>query len=212
MSRINYLLNFKRYFGGTLQLEMRKSMVMPAASEMPLYRNVFDRADNPRLWSMDNTKYEKSGPVTELSDLVTPHGHGHLFGNTGVTRYAHYVNVWEPVFPRTPDISKGELISGANFTRTSGWYSPNEPTIVSVGKLSPANQRPIGYAENCVIPESTYPESFPDFREYRLPRGTDRKATIYLMTATFFFFFFAFLRSLICKVVHYFWLTRVCFF
>uniref|UniRef100_A0A3B0MXY2 Ubiquinol-cytochrome c reductase, putative n=1 Tax=Theileria annulata TaxID=5874 RepID=A0A3B0MXY2_THEAN len=208
MSRINYLIIFKRHFSGNLRHEIKRPTLVPAASEMPLYRNAFDRADNPKLWSLDNTKYKKSGPVTELSDLVTPHGHGHLFGNNGVTRYAHYVKVWEPVFPRTPDLSKGELISGANFTRTSGWYSPHEPTIVSVGKLAPGNQRPIGYAENCVVPESTFPETFPDFREYRLPRGTNRKATIYLMTAGAFFFLFAFLRSSVCKFVHFFWLSK----
>nr|PVC52014.1 ubiquinol-cytochrome c reductase [Theileria orientalis] len=208
MIKLRYILNTKRQFAASLNREMKKRLGVPAASEVPLYRNVFDRADNPKLWALDTTKYENKGAVKELSDLVTPHGHGHKFGNTGVTRYAHYVNVWEPVFPRTPDISKGELISGANFTRTSGWYNPNEPAIVSVGKLGPENQRPVGYAENAVVPESTYPEAFPDFREYRLPKGTDRRAAIYLMTASIFFFLLAFIRSSIIKVIHFFWLSK----
>ncbi|AFZ81748.1 ubiquinol-cytochrome c reductase, putative [Theileria equi strain WA] len=208
MSRIYSILSFRRQFASTLHHEMKKSSGMPAASERPLYRNAFDRADNPKLWLKDTTKYNHPEPVKTLGDLLVPHGHGHLFGNSGSTRYAHYVNVWEPTFPKTPDLSKGELISGANFTRTSGWHFPGEPAIVSVGKLGPANQRAVGYAENAAVPESISPDAFPDFREYRIPNGADRRATIYLMTATVFFFIMAFARTLVCKLIHYFWLSR----
>ncbi|ORM40178.1 Cytochrome b-c1 complex subunit Rieske-1 [Babesia sp. Xinjiang] len=198
----------RRNFASVLHHEMKKSAHMPAASERPLYRNAFDRADNAKLWALDKTRFEKRNSVESLSDLITPHAHGHKFANTGVTKYAHYVNVWEPVFPRTPDVAKGELISGANFTRTSGWHLPGEPAIVSVGKLAPDNQRAIGYAENAVVPDSITPDAFPDFREYRLPKGTDRRAAIYLMSATALFFFLALGRSIVCKVIHYFWIAR----
>ncbi|KAK2196268.1 bifunctional Rieske iron-sulfur protein/Ubiquinol-cytochrome c reductase [Babesia duncani] len=187
---------------------MKKSRTVPAASERPFYRNVFDRADHPTLWQKDLTKYVREKPTENLGDLIVPHGHGHVFSNLCNTRYAHYVNVWEPIFPRTPDISKGELISGANFTRTSGWHIPGVPAVVSVGRLGPDNQRPAGYAENVAIPDTINPDIFPDFREYRLPHGVDRRPAIYLITASAMFFILAFGRSIFCKVVHFFWISK----
>ncbi|EDO08549.2 putative ubiquinol-cytochrome c reductase iron-sulfur subunit [Babesia bovis T2Bo] len=208
MAPMYYIMYVRRSFASVLHHEIKKTRYMPAASERPLYRNVFDRAEHPALWALDKTRFEKQSSVESLGDLITPHAHGHTFARGGITKYAHYVNVWEPVFPRTPDVMKGELISGANFTRTSGWHLPGEPALVSVGKLGPDNQRAIGYAENAVVPDSIVPDAFPDFGEYRLPKGTDRRAAIYIMSATAMFFFLALGRSLVCKIIHYFWIAR----
>lgn len=208
MTSAYFLLIGRRNFAAILHHEMKKSARMPAASERPLYRNVFDRADHPSLWAMDVTKFVHKKDVESLADLITPHAHGHKFTCAGVTKYAHYVNVWEPVFPRTPDVEKGELIAGANFTRTSGWHNPREPAIVSVGKLGPDNQRAIGYAENAVVPDSINPDAFPDFTEYKLPKGADRRAAIYLISASAMFFFLAIIRSVICKFVHFLWIAK----
>merc|ERR1719230_1434284 len=84
-------------------------------------------------------------------------------------RHLHYDMVREPTFPKKPDISKGELASGATITRTDVWHDPKEPAIVSVAKFSPENYRPAGWAENAPMPTTTVPDGHLDFRSNRLP-------------------------------------------
>lgn len=129
--------------------------------------------------------------VEDLSELVEPSNHPHQYeGIFARTRYAHYNQTAEPVFPRKPDLEKGELASGANVTRTDVWHNPKEPAIVSIGKFEPRNFRPAGYAENCPNPESINSDHHPDFREYRLRSGNeDRRSFMYFISASYFFYY-----------------------
>merc|ERR1712085_238539 len=96
-----------------------------------------------------------------------------------------YDVVREPTFPRKPDLSKGELASGAQLIRTDVWHNPDEPAITSIAKFSPENFRPVGRAENAPMPTTTVPDHALDFRTNRLPIGhADRRPWIYFLAAS----------------------------
>lgn len=201
-------IKISRRFASNLHNELKRNNKVPAASEFPLYHNAFDRVDHPVLWEFDKTSHKKP-PAVSVNDLLIPNAHGHTFDHYGENYYAHYSLQFEPTFPPTPDLSKGQLISGANFTRTSGWHTEGEPAIVSVGRLSPDNQRPIGYSENVPIPDSKNSDSFPDFRDYRTPNhGPTKKQAFHLATAGAMFIGMAMVRSFICKTIHYFYIAK----
>ncbi|EPR58097.1 putative ubiquinol cytochrome c oxidoreductase [Toxoplasma gondii TgCatPRC2] len=182
------------------------------ASEVPLYYNRFDQADHPSLWQLEEEQQRKhlDQEVTDVSQLVEPVSSPHQTeGWFKRLRYWHYKETAEPTFPRTPDLSKGELAAGATVTRTSVWHDPNEPAIVSVSRFAPDNFRAVGFAENVPNPESTNSDSHPDFREYRLgPGSVDRRPFVYFMSASYFFITASMMRSFLCKWVHYWWVSR----
>lgn len=103
-----------------------------------------------------------------------------------------------------------ELAAGASVTRTRVWVSEDEPAIVSIGKFSPYNFRPAGYAENAPNPTSINSDAHPDFRDYRLgAESPDRRPFMYFLSASYFFIGASMMRSLLCKMVHFWWVSKV---
>ncbi|CDU19692.1 ubiquinol-cytochrome c reductase, iron-sulfur subunit [Plasmodium yoelii 17X] len=200
----------QRYFGGTFNHNIKENERVPPASENPGYKNLFDHAEDIKLWEIEEKENITHKKVDDLSELVEPSNHPHQYEGIFVrTRYAHYNQTAEPVFPRKPDLEKGELASGANVTRTDVWHNPNEPAIVSVGKFEPNNFRPAGYIENAPNPDSINSDYHPDFREYRLRSGNaDRRTFMYFISASYFFIMSSIMRSTICKAVHFFWISK----
>ncbi|SOV19281.1 ubiquinol-cytochrome c reductase iron-sulfur subunit, putative [Plasmodium sp. gorilla clade G2] len=208
--RKNGLNRIIRRDGGTFNHNIKENERIPAASEDPSYKNLFDHAEDIKLWEIEEKQNVCHKKVEDLSELVEPSNHPHQYeGIFARTRYAHYNQTAEPVFPRKPDLEKGELASGANVTRTDVWHNPKEPAIVSIGKFEPRNFRPAGYAENCPNPESINSDHHPDFREYRLRSGNeDRRSFMYFISASYFFIMSSIMRSAICKSVHFFWISK----
>jgi len=174
-------------------------------TESTVYVNRFDQADHPKLWEQEAQvkKLPENSKAKNLSDLVEP------IKDPYTDKQSQYETVWEPTLPRMPDLSKGELASGANVVRTDVWKDPNEPAIVSISKFTPDNFRPIGYAENAPNPDSINPEGKPDFRDYRLPLGhADRRPFYYTISAGFFVTTAAMIRSIVCKAVHTLWISK----
>jgi len=129
----------------------------------------------------------------------------------GVAEYqhVHYDRAREPTFPRKPDLSKGELASGATVTRTDVWADPKEPAITSIAKFSPDYFRPVGYAEQVPQPLDTCPEGTLDFRANRLPIGhADRRPFFYFLAAATGFVMTSVVRVTVCKMVHTLWPAR----
>ncbi|PHJ23195.1 ubiquinol-cytochrome c iron-sulfur subunit [Cystoisospora suis] len=182
------------------------------SSEDPLYYNRFDQAEHPALWHLEEQEQKKhlDSKIDDVAQLVQPISSPHqTFGWMKRLRYWHYKETAEPTFPRTPDLSKGELASGATVTRTTVWNDPNEPAIVSIGRFTPDHFRPVGAAENIPNPDSMNSDAHPDFREYRLgPGSVDRRPFVYFMSASYFFITASMMRSFLCKWVHFWWVSR----
>ncbi|CAJ1341642.1 unnamed protein product [Effrenium voratum] len=156
---------------------------MAPSSEKPTYKNEFLHK-SPKEHKEDFEKAVRPPAVHDTSQLCETSGDPHQFVGMGELRYYHYDTIREPTFPRKPDLSKGELASGATLTRTDVWQDPKEPAIVSVAKFSPENFRPVGYAEHAPMPTTTVPAGALDFRANRLPIGhADRRPFVYFMTA-----------------------------
>lgn len=103
-----------------------------------------------------------------------------------------------------------ELAAGATVTRTTVWKTDNEPALVSVARFSPENFRAVGYAENAPNPSSINSDAHPDFRDYRLRSGSpDRRPFMYFLSASYFFIGASMMRSLLCKMVHFWWVSKV---
>lgn len=176
------------------------------ASEKTLYHNEFVQASLE-----EHLEHERNTPkhpaVHETKDLIPSHsGDPHNTYGLGDYQHHHYDLVREPTFPRKPDISKGELASGATVTRTDVWHDENEPAIASVARFSPENFRPVGWAENAPMPVSTCPEGTLDFRANRLPLDhADRKPWVYFLAATGGFCYTALGRTIVAKLVHTLW-------
>merc|ERR1719324_1136189 len=164
---------------------MLDSEFNPPSSEKTLYKNVFDQKT----------------PAEFAKDLEPAHA-GDPHGTYGVAewRYIHYEVTREPTFPRKPDLSKGELASGAQVTRTDVWADSKEPAITAIAKFSPENFRPVGWAENAPHPTTTVPEGTLDFRTNRLPIGhADRRPFIYFSSAVIGFVTTSLIRATVCK-------------
>merc|ERR1719453_140282 len=176
------------------------------ASEKKLYRNEFVQKD-PKEHQDDMQKATKPPVVHDTKDLMQSHaGDPHNTYGVADWRYVHYDIAREPTFPRKPDISKGELASGATVTRTDVWHDPNEPAITSIAKFSPENFRPVGWAENAPQPTTTCPEGTLDFRANRLPIGhADRRPWIYFLAAGSGFVMASIVRAVACKLVQGMW-------
>merc|ERR1712228_811742 len=118
----------------------------------------------------------------------------------------HYDIAREPTFPRKPDLSKGELASGAQVVRTDVWHDPKEPAITSIAKFSPENFRHVGWAENAPQPTTTCPEGTMGFRANRLPIGhADRRPWIYFLAAASGVIGLSMVRAVACKLVMGMW-------
>mmetsp|Transcript_29046 Transcript_29046/g.84146 ORF Transcript_29046/g.84146 Transcript_29046/m.84146 type:complete len:358 (-) Transcript_29046:75-1148(-) len=196
----------QRWFAHPLSVNMRDSDFNPPASEKTLYLNQF--IQKPAAEHRKDVQTAKRHPVVhDTKDLIRAHaGDPHQTYGFGEYRHVHYDIVREPTFPRKPDISKGELASGATVTRTDVWHDPKEPAIVSVAKFSPENFRPVGWAENAPQPTTTVPEGVLDFRTNRLPIGhADRRPWVYFLAASTGFIMGSMVRTVACKLVHTMW-------
>eukprot|EP00922_Rhytidocystis_sp_ex-Travisia-forbesii_P004996 GHVS01007302.1.p1 GENE.GHVS01007302.1~~GHVS01007302.1.p1 ORF type:complete len:430 (-),score=78.61 GHVS01007302.1:495-1784(-) len=200
------------------------------SSEKTQFLNRFDYADHPDLFVDDAAKSEKHPPQSSCGDLVESANHPHqIEGFSNFERYIHYNKTWEPVFQKQPDVSKGELVAGSNFYRTSAWTQAmgrggkgkknndddnsedisKEPAIVAVSRFNPQNIRAMGYAENAPMPDSITPDAIPDFRTYRLPRGSpDRRSYTYFISASAFVATETMARSFVCAMVGFFWIPK----
>jgi len=195
-----------RFFAHPINVNMIDSDFNPPASEKPLYKNSFIQQP-PAQHSKDIETAVRAPAVHDTKDLIPSHA-GDPHNKYGVAdyRHLHYDMVREPTFPKKPDISKGELASGATVTRTDVWHDPKEPAIVSIAKFSPENFRPVGWAENAPQPVTTCPEGTLDFRENRLPIGhADRRPWIYFLAASSGFIMTSLVRAVACKLVHTMW-------
>ena len=162
---------------------MRDNDEMAPSSEKPMYKNEFVMK-TPKEYEEEVKKAVRRPAVHDTSELMETSYDLHQFVGQGDLKFANYDTIREPTLPRKPDISKGELASGATVTRTDVWHDPKEPAIVSIAKFSPENFRPVGLAENAPMPISTVPEGALDFRANRLPIGhADRRPFVYFMTA-----------------------------
>ncbi|CDJ30896.1 ubiquinol-cytochrome c reductase domain-containing protein, putative [Eimeria mitis] len=192
----------------------------PPASEKPLFLNRFDQADDPSLFVLEAEELQrrrealqvqnKDDALIDAADIVQPSNHPHQRkGFFRRMRYWHYHQTAEPTFPRPPDLSKGELAAGATVTRTTVWNNEDEPAVVSIGRFAPENFRPVGYAENAPNPTSINSDAHPDFRDYRLGSGSpDRRPFMYFLSASYFFIGASMMRSLLCKMVHFWWVSK----
>merc|ERR1719223_2366404 len=154
------------------------------SSEKTLYCNEFVMK-TPEEHAKDAETAVRHPAVHDTKDLIRADaGDPHNKYGFAEWRHIHYDQVREPTFPRKPDLSKGELASGAQLIRTDVWHDAKEPAITSIAKYSPENFRPVGWAVNAPNPTTTVPEGALDFRANRLPIGhADRRPFVYFMTA-----------------------------
>jgi|Transcript_61452 ubiquinol-cytochrome c reductase iron-sulfur subunit len=195
-----------RCFAHPVNINMIDSEFNAPASEKKLYKDEFVIATPAEHQEM--LKNATKPPVVhDTMDLMPAHsGDPHQTYGVADWRHVHYDVAREPTFPRKPDLSKGELASGAQVTRTDVWHDPSEPAITSIAKFSPENFRPVGWAENAPMPTSTCPEGTLDFHENRLPTGhADRRPWIYFLAAGTGFVASSLVRVIACKLVHTMW-------
>jgi ubiquinol-cytochrome c reductase iron-sulfur subunit len=195
-----------RCFAHPVNLNMIDSEFNAPASEKTLYKNEFVQATPAEHQEMMATA-TKPPVVHDTMELMPSHsGDPHQTYGVADWRHVHYDIAREPTFPRKPDLSKGELASGAQVVRTDVWHDPSEPAITSIAKFSPENFRPVGWAENAPMPTSTCPEGTLDFHENRLPIGhADRRPWIYFLAAGTGFVASSLVRVIACKLVHTMW-------
>jgi len=178
----------------------------PPSSEKPMYLNEFIN-QSPAQHQEDIKNAKRAPIVHDTKDLIRSHA-ADPHNKYGMAEWVHvhYDTSREPTFPRTPDLSKGELAAGATVTRTDVWHDPKEPAITSVAKFSPENFRPVGWAENAPQPTTTCPEGTLDFRANRLPIGhADRRPFVYFLAATSGFVMGSITRAVVCKLIHTMW-------
>lgn len=198
-----------RWFAGPINHPQIDSEFNAPSSEKPLYVNEFIQKSPKEL--AEYAKAAKKHPVVHDARALISSDAGDPHQTYGVAewRHIHYDVTREPTFPRKPDISKGELASGAQVVRTNVWYDPKEPAITSIAKFSPENFRPVGYYENNMVPTSTVPDGHLDFRTNRLPiTHADRRPFFYFLTAGFGFISVSIIRSIVVKAVHGLWPSK----
>lgn len=190
------------------RIRMVDDGMSPPASEKTMYQNTFEQKDHPSQFPDAGSK--QNPVVTEAHDLVEPSGNPHALRGWGLhAPYQHYEPTREPVHPRKPDLSQGQLAAGATVVRTDVWKKEGEPAIMSIARFSPDNFRPVGYAENAPAPTSTVSEGHLDFRHNRLPpHHADRKPFYYFVNAVTGFVAAGLIRGAVVKVVHMLWPAR----
>jgi len=189
-----------------MNVNMVESDYNPPSSEKPMYCNQFIQK-HPSEHAKDMETATKNPAVHDTSELIPSHaGDPHQTYGVAEWQHLHYEVTREPTFPRKPDLSKGELASGANLVRTDVWVDPNEPAITSIAKFEPNYFRPVGFAENAPMPASTCPEGTLDFRSNRLPLDhADRRPWLYFISASVGFFATSITRVVVCKLVLTWW-------
>ena len=164
--------------------------------------NEFDHVDDPRKFG------DAKPPVPVHGDHDLVKSKSKKLG-WGMYTYTPYASVMEPTFPERPDLSQGHLAVGAKVTRTDVWNNPGEPAMVSISRFSPDNFRPVGYAENANVPDSSNVTGYMDFRHNRLPVGhADRRPFYYFCTAMFGVVGAVLVRGTVTKIVHLLWPNR----
>jgi ubiquinol-cytochrome c reductase iron-sulfur subunit len=179
-------------------------------SVQPLFKNEF--VNKPPAEHQKDVETCVKPPVTS-DPWPSTAGDPHAIDMEGIWltgyNWAHYDTTWEPVQQRHPDVAKGELVAGAAVTRTDVWKREGEPSIQSIARMSPDHFRPVGYAENAPCPESTVPTGHLDCNDNRLPvEHADRRAFIYLTTATLTMVNLTLIRSLLVKAVYSLWPSK----
>eukprot|EP00747_Dinoflagellata_sp_TGD_P211703 gnl/TRDRNA2_/TRDRNA2_84910_c0_seq2.p1 gnl/TRDRNA2_/TRDRNA2_84910_c0~~gnl/TRDRNA2_/TRDRNA2_84910_c0_seq2.p1 ORF type:complete len:353 (-),score=68.50 gnl/TRDRNA2_/TRDRNA2_84910_c0_seq2:128-1186(-) len=195
-----------RLFAHAVNVNMIDSDFNAPASEKPLFRNQFIQ-QSPEEHQKAIKTAVKPPAVHDPKDFAPSYaGDPHQTYGVAEWRHVHYDVAREPTFPRKPDLSKGELASGATVTRTDVWHDPKEPAITSVAKFSPENFRPVGWAENAPMPTTCCPEGTLDFRANRLPTDhADRRPWLYFLSAATGFICTSLVRTVACKLVHGMW-------
>eukprot|EP00405_Crypthecodinium_cohnii_P020791 CAMPEP_0206482416 /NCGR_PEP_ID=MMETSP0324_2-20121206/38866_1 /ASSEMBLY_ACC=CAM_ASM_000836 /TAXON_ID=2866 /ORGANISM="Crypthecodinium cohnii, Strain Seligo" /LENGTH=356 /DNA_ID=CAMNT_0053960369 /DNA_START=170 /DNA_END=1240 /DNA_ORIENTATION=- len=195
-----------RGFAQPINVNLIDSDFNAPASQKTLYLNKFVQKPAAEH-AADLANATKFPVVHDPKDLIRSHtGDPHNTYGVGEYRHIHYDSVREPTFPRKPDIASGELAAGANLVRTDVWHDPKEPAIVSIAKFSPENYRPVGWAENAPMPESTVPEGHLDFRTNRLPLNhADRRPWVYFMAASTGIVLSSLVRIVCAKLLHGLW-------
>eukprot|EP00927_Polykrikos_kofoidii_P059023 TRINITY_DN53_c0_g1_i1.p1 TRINITY_DN53_c0_g1~~TRINITY_DN53_c0_g1_i1.p1 ORF type:complete len:360 (-),score=37.35 TRINITY_DN53_c0_g1_i1:110-1189(-) len=201
-----FRLGAVRCFAHPINVNMIDSDFNAPSSEKALYCNEFVQK-TPTEHQKDMETAVRNPPVSDTMKLAPSHaGDPHQTYGIAEWRHVHYDIAREPTFPRKPDLSKGELASGATVTRTDVWHDPNEPAITSIAKFSPEHFRPVGWAENAPMPTTTCPEGTLDFRANRLPIGhADRRPWVYFLGAATGFVMTSIARVVICKLIHSGW-------
>jgi len=195
-----------RGFAHPVNLNMIDSEYNAPSSQKALYCNEFIMKPEAEHLK-DHAKGNQNPVVSDPKDLMPSHA-GDPHQTTGIAewRHVHYDIGREPTFPRKPDLSKGELASGAQLYRTDVWHDPKEPAISSIAKFSPENFRPVGWAENAPMPTTTVPDGVLDFRANRLPLDhADRRPWVYFLAAGTGFIMTSLVRTVACKLVHTMW-------
>ena len=166
------------------------------------FLNEFEHVDDPAMFPSP----KPIKPVHDDKDLVASKSKKLGWGGRSYTPYAL---IMEPPLPEKPDLSRGELASGAKVTRTDVWKVEGEPAMSSIARFSPDNFRPVGYAENANVPDSANVTGYMDYRHNRLPPGhADRRPFYYFCTAMFGAFGACLVRGTVTKMVHLMWPNR----
>lgn len=174
---------------------------MPPPSERTLYTNLFDQVDDPKIWEIEDKhtlKHHDLKPTDDLAEYPMSCADPHRLEWAHGSPELFYYQFFENTFPRQPDLSKGELAVGAAVTRTSVWHTPGEAAIKSIARFEPQNFRPVGFAENNIIPDSSPPDYYQGLDELRLAPGhADRRPIYYLAQAGMIAYLTAHIRHMI---------------
>lgn len=174
---------------------------MPPPSERTMYTNLFDQADHPKLFAFEDEhapKHVDVNPTDAIGEYISTNVDPHRLQWANIGPEVFYYQFFEHTFPRQPDLSKGELATGALVTRTSVWETPGEPAIQSIARFEPQNFRPAGYAENRFVPSHSPPDQFLQLNECRLEPGhEDRRALWYLSQAIMFAYHISWIRHFV---------------
>lgn len=187
---------------------LEDNAVNPPTSEKAQFPNEFTHVRDVKEFQEIDKNAIHSPAVHDPVDFKETIGDPHQTWGFGEWHQQHYDWIREPVFPKKPDLSKGELAAGANVTRTDVWNDKSEPAITSIAKFSPYNFRPAGYAENNMPVETTFPTGL-DFRHNRLPIGhADRRPALAFIGAATGFIGLSIIRGAVIKAVHCLWPSR----
>eukprot|EP00916_Digyalum_oweni_P013255 GHVL01021758.1.p2 GENE.GHVL01021758.1~~GHVL01021758.1.p2 ORF type:complete len:371 (-),score=31.76 GHVL01021758.1:90-1202(-) len=181
----------------------------PASSNGQVFDNYFIRKPlNEHIQDWHNREMAPS--THESDDLVATCGYPHhKKWNWLYWLYSHYSLHREPPIIEKPDLSKNELVAGAQNYRSDVWKTDNEPSIVSVGNYGPDNFRHVSYATNAPNPASTISDHHIDFRETRLNTDhANRKPFYYLVQSGTFMFTAVLVRTALIKMVTFMYIPR----
>lgn len=185
------------------------------ASSVHMFRNQFHQLKDARNLGpdIDPLIHPKREAVDHVLDLDwSLAGDPHQMIGTYAYHYTHYNWVREPIFPRTPNIERGEMATGAASYRTEVWKTADEPTVVSVARFTPDHFRAYDYESNAPMPATCGPPELLDFRQNRLPLGhADRRPFLYFCSAVTAAYTLAMIRGFVVKCIYSLWPSREAF-